>query len=435
MLKEGNETGIVGRPKDLDERIILATKCVSRYKFTMPMVIDGMEGKVNDDYKAAPVRVTVVDIDGKVAFYAGRGPFDFRIPPVGKTLKKLVANKGRMPPPPEPQWSQPVNGLRCGLSFDPPKLTIGEDVAVQLKFQNTTDEPMAFYYQPADALKHLVITNDDGQTLKIEASVGRGRPQRRGGTGRTAVQQIGPGQAFEAEIEGKIATVSGQALSTAGQFRAVFNLEVNDETPAQIDPAPTQRIWTGKINSGTCNLSITLPQQLGCVDCHGDSDYHHAQVQDCETCHVGQMGAPDFGTKNEACAQCHPREGVQGRRQILGPGGEFDRASKHLSGTIDDKDCLLCHDHSQHRNGIVNLKDPDSGGAEPWTGTRTAFCLTCHDGEPPANVSVRGKSTGSGFNKMTFLDSPFALSEQGCSRCHNPHGSPYPSLLKDLHNR
>jgi hypothetical protein len=104
MLREGNKTGIVGRPKNLDERTILASECVAKYKFTIPMVIDGMEGKVNDDYKAWPVRVTITDIEGKVAFYAGPGPFDFRIPPVERVLKKLVANGGRMPPPPVPKW-------------------------------------------------------------------------------------------------------------------------------------------------------------------------------------------------------------------------------------------------------------------------------------------------------------------------------------------
>jgi predicted CXXCH cytochrome family protein len=35
---------------------------------------------------------------------------------------------------------------------------------------------------------------------------------------------------------------------------------------------------------------------------------------------------------------------------------------------------------------------------------------------------------------MKFLDSPLAQSQEGCSFCHTPHGSPYPSLLKDLHN-
>jgi hypothetical protein len=82
MLRAGNKTGIVGRPKDLDERVILATECVSKYKFTIPMVIDAMEGKVNSDYQSWPVRVTVTDIDGKVAYYGGPGPSGFKLPPV-----------------------------------------------------------------------------------------------------------------------------------------------------------------------------------------------------------------------------------------------------------------------------------------------------------------------------------------------------------------
>jgi len=462
MLRQGNTTGIVGRPKTFDERIILATECVAKYKFSIPMVIDGMDGKVNSDYKAAPVRITVTDIDGKVAFYAGRGPFDFKLPPVERVLKKLIANAGRMPPPPVPQWSQPVNGLRCGLSFDPEKLTIGEEVTAQLKFENTTDEPIDFYYQPTDAIKRFVINNDRGQALKIEASRAAGRFRMRGRRS-SPIQTIAPGETFETKIEGKIvvqrtpyvaasdATLrssaslrsTSQESSIAGQFHAVYNLEVDENVLAQIEPAlpkgiplgTTQPVWTGEISSGTCTLNVTLPQQDGCIDCHSDSDYHHAKLQECADCHVGEMGNANFGVKDESCAQCHPRDGVYGRRQILGSGGEFDRASRHISGTIEDKDCLLCHDNSKHGNGVVSLLDPDSSGTRAWTGTRTAFCLTCHDGEPPANISFPAKSAGSGYDKSKFQGSAHTLGEQGCSRCHNPHGSSYPSLLKDMHNR
>jgi predicted CXXCH cytochrome family protein len=436
MLRQGNETGIIGRPKTLDERIILATACVAKYKFTIPMVIDGMDGKVNSDYRAAPVRVTVTDIDGKVAFYGGPGPFEFKLPPVERTLKKLIANGGRMPPPPVPQWSQPVNGLRCGLSFDPEKLTVGEEVTAQLKFENTTDEPINFYFQPTDAIKRFVINNDIGQTLKIEASRAAVRFRMRGRRSNP-IQTIAPGEAFETEVEGKIVAASDQSqyIGIAGQFHAVYNNKIDENTLAQIDPAPTQPIWTGKLSSGVCTLNVTLPQQDGCIDCHSDSDYHHAKLQECANCHVGEMGNADFGVKDESCAQCHPRDGVYGRRQILGPGGEFDVASKHISGTIEDKDCLLCHDNSRHGNGNVSLIDPDSGGTDPWTGTRTNFCLTCHDGEPPANVSFPAKSSGSGYDKSKFQGLAHALGEQGCSYCHNSHGSPYPSLLRDMHKR
>ncbi len=438
-LREGNETGIVGRPKTFKERVILATECVLKYKFTIPMVIDGMDGKVNGDYQAAPVRVTVTDIDGKVAFYGGKGPFDFKLPPVEKVLKKLVANGGRMPPPPVPQWSRPVNGLRCGLSFDPEKLTVGEEVTVQLKFENTTGKPINFYYQRTDTGKHLAINNSKGQTLKIEApgTTGRSGIRGRSRTGRrgSPIQTIAPGQVFETEIEGKIVAASDEAAFAVGRFNAVYNLEVNDRTLAQIQPAPTQPVWTGKLSSGMCTLNIALPRQAGCVDCHGDGDYHHKQDQNCQNCHVGEVDSDNFDVKTEACAQCHPRSDVYGRRQILGPGGEFDGASRHISGTIEDKDCLLCHDDSQHRSGVVSFIDPDSGGTRPWTGTRMEFCLTCHDGDPPANVSFPAKFAGSGYDKSKFLGSIPALGAKSCSDCHNSHGSPYPSLLKNIHHR
>jgi hypothetical protein len=433
-LKEGNETAIVGRPKTLDERVILATECVSKYKFTIPMVIDGMDGKVNRDYQAAPVRVTVTDIDGKVAFYAGRGPRDFRLPPVERTLKKLIANGGHMPPPPAPQWGRPANGLCCALSFDLEKLTVGEGVAVRLKFENTTDEPIDFYYRPADAIKCFVINNDSGQTLKIQTS-GKGRRSRKRKRDDSPIKRIQPGQTFETGIEGKIILDSDQEGSIAGQFNAIYHLDINDQTQAQIEPAPTEPVWTGKLSSGTFTFSVTLPEQDGCIDCHSGSDYHHAKLQACTVCHMGEAGSGDFDVKDDACAHCHPRDGVYSRRQILGPGGEFDMVSKHISGTIEDKDCLLCHDDSQHGNGVVSLIDPDSGGTEPWTGTRTDFCLTCHDGQPPSNVSFPGESTGSGFDKLRFLGSTLAQTEEGCSNCHTPHGSPYPSLLENLHSR
>ena len=429
MLREGNKTGIVGRPKDIDERTILASECVAKYKFTIPMVIDGMDGKVNDDYKAHPVRVTVTDIDGKVAFYAGPGPFDFRLPPVERVLKKLIANGGRMPPPPVPQWGQTVNGLRCGLTIDPEKFMVGDVVAAKLKFENTTDQPIDFYYKASDAAKNIEIINSSGQALSIKAGRDRWSRYRRS----NPVQRIAPGKTFEAEVEGKVVATDDQVTLAVGQFSAVYSNEVNDDTLAQIEPAPARGVWKGKLSSGKFAIDLELPHQEGCIDCHGDSDYHHKKDENCEYCHVGQVGNEDFGLRNKVCANCHPRKGVFGRRQILGPGGEFDLASKHIPGEITDKDCLLCHDNSKHRSGVVSLINPDSGGTEPWMGTRTEFCLTCHDGQPPDGVSFSAKSMGTGSDKLEFLVSALSQTKDGCSYCHAPHGSKYPALLKNPH--
>ena len=433
LLREGHKTGVVGRPDNIAERVILATECVSQYKFTIPMVIDGMDGTVNSDYQAAPVRVTITDIDGKVAFYAGRGPFDFRLPPVERTIKKLIANDGRMPLPPKSAWSKSVNGLRCGLSFDPERFTIGEQVVAQLKFENTGDEPVAFYHKAEGAVDRIFINNDNGQTLKMQAARDNRFSRMRRGRG-SPVQIIAPGKTFETQIEGRIAAASGRDTSIAGQFNAVYNLEIDEQFPAGLKPAPNQAVWTGTISSGAYTVSVTSPEQESCIDCHGGADYHHVKVQQCANCHVGQVGKPDFNLKVESCASCHPRNGFFGRRTILGPEGEFGMTSKHISGTIEDKDCLRCHDHSKHRSGKVSLIDPDSGGKESWTGSHTDFCLTCHDGKPPEDITFPDTSPGTGFDKMMFLGSKLAQTKEGCSYCHTPHGSPYPALLKNLHS-
>lgn len=434
MLKEGNKTGIVGRqPQTMDERVILASECVSRYKLTIPMVIDGMEGKVNSDYQAWPVRVAVTDIDGRVAFYGGPGPGEFQLLPVERVLKKLTANAGRLPPASAVKWGEPVNGLCCGLSIEPESFAFGEDITIRVKFENTTDQTINLYYEPSEVLKHVTISNGIGRTLQLEDADSRGaRTNRRGGN---PIRRISPGQVIETEFDGKIKADSGQDELVAGPFNAIYNFDMDNETLARIEPVRRPAIWTGKISSGLFALSITSPSGMGCIDCHGAGDHHHKENQQCDVCHIGKVGNDDFGVKKESCNQCHPRQGVYGRRQILGPGGEFDMFSRHFSGQINDKTCLLCHDNSRHRSGIVSLIDPDSGGTKAWTGTRTGFCLTCHDGQPPPNVSFPDKSTGSGFDKMKFMDSPLSHIEEGCSFCHTPHGSRYPSLLKSMHSR
>lgn len=431
MLEEESVKGVAGRPKNINERIILATACVTKYKLTVPMVIDSIDGIVNDDYKAAPVRVTITDRDGKVAYYAGPGPFDFRLNVVERILKKLVANDGYMPPPPKPVWGEPVKGLRCGLNIDPPNPAIGEEVVAQIRFENTTDRRVTLYYESKQADKGLVIKNDEGQTLVIEpvrSEFDRFRRRRRGGP----VKKIEPGEFFENEIEGRIVTVSKSTASVSDKFNAVFNFKVETDMLGDVDADMRARVWTGRLSSGICTLQIGLAQQETCIGCHDKSDYHHEVVRDCTICHVGQVDTEEFDINKKACGQCHPRQNLFGRRQIAGPGGEFAMASKHLSGEIDDKDCLACHDHSQHQNGVVNLVDPHSDTAELWDGTRVEFCLTCHDGSPPAGISFPVKTSGPGYDKSAFADSAHAkwLGDQSCSHCHNSHGSPYLSLLE-----
>jgi hypothetical protein len=308
---------------------------------------------------------------------------------------------------------------------------VDEDITVRLAFHNTGSEPIALRFDKTAAARDINIRNDDGQDLRIALIENARRTRRRNDN---PVQRIESGQIFESEIEGRLVNAGGQVI-TVGQFHGEFIYRTTDTLPTQVQAGEGEPVWTGKVTSAPCMLDVTLPHQPGCVDCHGGGDYHHAQSNSCDKCHVGKMGEVGFGLRADACSTCHHREGLRGRRQILGAGGEFDQVSRHFSGTITDGDCLLCHDQNRHGDGVVSLVDPDSAGNQPWTGTRAGFCLTCHDGHPPEGVSFPDGPKGSGFDKTEFMASAFAMNEKGCNLCHNPHGSPFPSLLKNLHGR
>jgi predicted CXXCH cytochrome family protein len=178
-------------------------------------------------------------------------------------------------------------------------------------------------------------------------------------------------------------------------------------------------------------FKLEVSRTLACMDCHGDGDYHHEQEEDCTICHVGEEGTEDFKVNRETCTRCHPREGVQGRRQILGPGGEFDQPSVHVPGGIEDGRCLKCHDHSGHRKGVVHLLDPASAtGKRPWRGSLNDFCLACHAGDPPPGVSFPA-ATGSGYDKSKTACRASHGDAKDCTRCHTSHGSPNKPLLKE----
>jgi hypothetical protein len=63
----------IAQPKNLDERVIAADKCMRGLKFTLPILIDNMQGVVQKAYSGLPAATAVVDMKGKIAFYS-RGP-------------------------------------------------------------------------------------------------------------------------------------------------------------------------------------------------------------------------------------------------------------------------------------------------------------------------------------------------------------------------
>lgn len=59
------------------ERCALALGLLDDENLSIPTIVDDMDNSVNEAYSAFPDRVFIVDIDGKIAFVADRGPWGF----------------------------------------------------------------------------------------------------------------------------------------------------------------------------------------------------------------------------------------------------------------------------------------------------------------------------------------------------------------------
>ena len=69
---------VINEPKTWEERKKLAQDLLDRTNLSLPTLIDNMDNKVDDAYKAWPDRVYVVGIDGKIIFKGEEGPKGFK---------------------------------------------------------------------------------------------------------------------------------------------------------------------------------------------------------------------------------------------------------------------------------------------------------------------------------------------------------------------
>ena len=185
----------------------------------------------------------------------------------------------------------------------------------------------------------------------------------------------------------------------------------------------------------------------------------------CDTCHTGSEDGKYSRTPIGGlvgCGTCH--SSAQGaseeRRQITSTGGDFEKNSHHIDGSVTDDDCLVCHDTTYHQDGDsgtipdpkVYLNDPDGGAPIVYEGTPESlenFCLNCHDSDG-ANGNTTPLSDGktvpnvkgvagslwqdSAHNQRGYSengDSPITCMGDGSTTgCHgNAHGSDNEKLL------
>ncbi len=96
-----NETaGIhVEQPVDNASRMAIAKTCMDLLKPSIPVVVDGVDDTVGNQYSAMPARLYVLDKTGKVTYQSGRGPFGFKVGEMEQALVLTLLDELPLPPP------------------------------------------------------------------------------------------------------------------------------------------------------------------------------------------------------------------------------------------------------------------------------------------------------------------------------------------------
>lgn len=66
------------QPKNFEQRFDVAEKCAARLDMKTPVVIDSMDNRTAENYAAFPDRLYVIDMEGRVSYKGGRGPFGYK---------------------------------------------------------------------------------------------------------------------------------------------------------------------------------------------------------------------------------------------------------------------------------------------------------------------------------------------------------------------
>jgi len=87
-----NETAgiLIKQPVTFEERCSVAKQCVATLHLQTPLVVDEIDNRVGHAYAAEPDRLYVIDIEGRIAFRGGPGPFGFNPGEMEQSLLLLL---------------------------------------------------------------------------------------------------------------------------------------------------------------------------------------------------------------------------------------------------------------------------------------------------------------------------------------------------------
>lgn len=78
-------------PKTIEERRAVAGRCEKTLQYGIPTLVDEMDDAVNTAYGALPTRLYLIDIEGRVNYAGGPGPWGFKPPELEAAIRSYLA--------------------------------------------------------------------------------------------------------------------------------------------------------------------------------------------------------------------------------------------------------------------------------------------------------------------------------------------------------
>jgi len=94
MTENEKEDVCYRQPQSVGERLNIANDFARRYRYTMPMRVDGMDNRAEKLYAAWPERIYIIDSSGKIVYKGKPGPFGYKPEEVESWLKAHDTMRG-----------------------------------------------------------------------------------------------------------------------------------------------------------------------------------------------------------------------------------------------------------------------------------------------------------------------------------------------------
>jgi hypothetical protein len=79
-------------PRSTTERAEVAASCAVRTRTAIPMLVDGIDNEVARQYGGWPDRLYLIDMDGRITFQGGEGPFGFKPEELEEAIQAELAS-------------------------------------------------------------------------------------------------------------------------------------------------------------------------------------------------------------------------------------------------------------------------------------------------------------------------------------------------------